>query len=442
MNNIEVINKYKIFITCILISIFISMKYYPGAFYYDIIWQLNWVDEMSNSNGIFFHFPKDYFNQWPVWDVILRIPIYKITKEVGIFILLSSFMLFYTSFKFFDEKNNFLGFFIFSFICAFTPIVDWLILQGPHIYVSSLFILEIYFILKNKFIKSSFLSVLATMLRPEMVFVALFIHALFMIYEKISMKKIILCFFIILSGFFISNLKFNKHDIYDQSYIGLSVFNQYVISEIKNKNNISENLMKNVHINETYQSVGFISPECSLTMWCKDLSNSSLFRNRSIIIKDTIDLMIYAPKDLAYCVFMKLYTAWTEKLVVFEFGRTDNLKISNIDYIKNMYNKSVYYEFDRQKRFFKSFMGNIYSPVFYTIIFVFSSSCFGRKNAILMSIFFVSCQSFLFFIYPTHEVRYFMPFIMISILTSSIYFSCKLKLCVRASINYLFNKEI
>jgi IS5 family transposase len=51
----------------------LTLTYYPGAFYYDVIRQFNWVKSISDSlrHGVA-ELPDDFISWWPVWNTLFR----------------------------------------------------------------------------------------------------------------------------------------------------------------------------------------------------------------------------------------------------------------------------------------------------------------------------------------------------------------------------------
>ena len=154
---------------CGIYSVFLTLAFYPGIFYWDVIMQFNWIEDICNAlRAHTLHLPPDIEDQWPIWNVFLRIPFFLLTHEFGIFILLSAFFFFYSVLEIHRSIGQAKTFIITASIFVFTPVSAWMVLHGPHIFVTACVFCFVACQIGGRYWRAPIFVAGATLVRPEM----------------------------------------------------------------------------------------------------------------------------------------------------------------------------------------------------------------------------------------------------------------------------------
>ncbi|MBB4198322.1 hypothetical protein CCR94_22790 [Rhodoblastus sphagnicola] len=391
---------------CGLFSLFLTLKFYPGLFYYDVIWQINWVEYICKAiKAHTLAFPPDFFNQWPIWNVFIRIPLFLITKDFGIFILLSAFFFLYSVLELHRKLGYPKTFIITASIFVFSPFAGWMILHGPHLFVTACVFCFVSCQISGAFRRALIFVGAAILLRPEMALI-FFLCALLLILSrrlppKAGMATLAACVIAVAA----SQIKVGHGGHIRTMNLGPSLVGLYLLSQIPG----------------TSAPVGDFAPDkpvidatCSLNMWCQDLQKSvnwdKLYASRlSGILPGVGRIIAENPREAAALMAERTKIFLFRRLSLAELGRPDMLKFANSKVIQNSLTDNVVSLVSRHQSFYNSALGAIYIPIVFMLLpFVFAIPL--RSGRIFVTSLALAISTLCFtLVYPTDEIRYYFP---------------------------------
>jgi hypothetical protein len=401
---------------------FLTLTYYPGAFYYDVIRQFNWVISISASlrHGAA-ELPNDFISWWPIWNTFFRVPFYILTNEPGFILFISIVFFFWSARELCRNLQAELAWLPFIFLCTFTPIAAWIVLHGPHTILAACLLLAISRYLAGRYLSASLFAAVGVLFRPEAVLVALALPSGLALAGKVKLGKALVAGLIAVLGFSLSTWSYpNPSSAEHTSAEGLAVLTLTILSQKPSAFEEDETL------SSLFKHVPPYDLQCSLTVYCPANIESTHYNavhrpgSLSTLVKANLRLLAKEPRLYAGTVMKRISLASLQRLAVVELGRTDWLHLARTEVIRNYMTLNMADLVQRHQNFYVSPFGAFYIPVVFILVMVLGGLILRRVDIIVIILACAIIYVPKTVILPDQEIRYYFFELMLSLLIALI----------------------
>jgi hypothetical protein len=402
---------------------FLTLAYYPGAFYYDVIRQFNWVKLISDSlrHGVA-ELPDDFISWWPIWNTLFRVPFYVLTNEPGFILFITIVVFFWSARELCRSLHAEPAWPAFVFLCTFTPAAAWIVLHGPHTIFAAFFFLAISRYLASRYLSASLFSAGGVLFRPEAVLIALALPAGLALVGKLKMWRALSAGLIAVLGFSFATWKYpDPSTAEDTSAEGLAILTLAILSQKPSA------FADDPTLSSFFKHIPPFDLQCSLTgVYCQANIESTYYNavhrpgSLGTLIKANLRLLVKDLKLYLGTVLQRIALASKQRLAVVELGRTDWLHLARIEEIRNYMTMNMTDLVGRHQIFYLSSFGAFYIPVVFISLMIVGGFVLRRVDIIVVTL---ACALIYLpktIILPDQEIRYYFFELMFSLLVGLI----------------------
>jgi hypothetical protein len=404
-------------------AVFLTLTYYPGAFYYDVIRQFNWVKLICNSlrHGEA-KLPDDFISWWPIWNTLFRVPIYILTDEPGFILFITIVVFFWSARELCRSFSAEAVWPAFILLCTFTPAAAWIVLHGPHTISAAFLFFAISRYLTGRYLFASLFSVGGVLFRPDAVLIALALPAALALVGRLKMWRALSAGLIAALGFSFATWKYPDPSTAEHtSAEGLAILTLAILAQKPSA------FVDDPTLSSFFRHVPPFDLQCSITgVYCQANIESTYYnavhRPGSLgrLIQSNLRLLAKDVRLYLGTVLQRIALASKQRLAVVELGRTDWLHIASLEEIKNYMTINMTDLVRRHQIFYMSSFGAFYIPLVFICIMIMGGFMLRRVDIIAITL---ACALIYLpktIILPDQEIRYYFFELMFSLLLALI----------------------